>query len=213
MKVVILGATGQISRAVIARLHRAQGVTLTLFGHDVSSRVSSDTQRDRVVNGDIFDAALLAETLQGQDLVFLNVPTAEAMTATAEAMKAAKVRRLIVSGTIGLYQEVGGRFGEWGKGMLASFARRQPERDAIEHLMTDPAIEATYIRMSMLYNNPEKTAYTLIPFGQQVTGAQVSREAVAHFISDIVAQPDLQVNQNVAIIETGSENLAKPTFY
>lgn len=214
MNVIILGATGQISSYSIERLLNETTVQLTLYGHHVTQRITViDDQREHLVDGDILDEATLNQAMVGQDFVFLNTPTAEAMNATAAAMKKAGIRRLVISGTIGLYNEVGGKFGEWGKSMMAYFTNRQPERDAIAALDQDNAIDYTYVRMSMLYNNAAKTDYTLVPFGTPVTGAQVSRQAVAHFITDMVKAPTTHQNENVAIIETGSENLAKPSFY
>ncbi|WPC19137.1 NAD(P)H-binding protein [Pediococcus inopinatus] len=215
MKVIILGATGQISGFLIERLLRETDAELTLFGHNVTNRVQlSVPERENIVDGDILDIATLVHALKGQDIVFLNVPTADAMNGTATAMQQASIRRLIVSGTIGLYDEVGGKFGEWGKSSMgAYFSNRQPERNAIDALDSDSNIDYTYVRMSMLYNNSKNDDYTLIPFGEMVTGAQVSRQAVARFITDMVKTPTLQINKNVAIIEKGSENMSKPSFY
>lgn len=104
-------------------------------------------------------------SLSGQDLVFLNVSLTDAMNATHQTMKIAGVKRLVISETIGLYDEVGGKFGEWAE---------------IKSIADDPQIDETYIRMTMLYKNTQKTDYTLVPFGETVTGAQVSRQAVAN---------------------------------
>ncbi|WP_261809671.1 NAD(P)H-binding protein [Levilactobacillus humaensis] len=213
MKVIILGATGQISQFLTSQLLKETKVDLTLFGHNVTQRLAIDDSRVQFIDGDLADEEKLVTALSGQDLVFLNVPLTDAMNTTHQAMKIAGVKRLVISGTIGLYDEVGGKFGEWGQSMMGSFAGRDDERAAIKSLEDDPQIDETYIRMTMLYNNAEKTDYTLIPFGETVTGAQVSRQAVANFVTAIVKQPDLEVHQNVAIIEKGSENMAKPSFY
>lgn len=216
MNVIILGATGQVSRFLIPRLLQDTDANLTLFGRNVTSRLEPDnltSTRTKLIDGDILESTKLLAAMEGQDLVFLNAPEADAMQATATAMKAAGIKRLIVSGTIGLYDEVGGKFGEWGRSMAGMFAAMNAERDVIARLLDDPEIDFTYIRMTMLYNNADKTDYTLIPFGTPVTGAQVSRQAVARFITDMIQNPELQINQNVAIIETGSENMDKPSFY
>lgn len=213
MKVIILGATGQISQFLIQQLLRETNVDLTLFGHHVTERIALNDSRVQLVDGDLLDEEKLVDSLTGQDLVFLNVPQTDVMNVTHQAMKAAGVKRLIISGTIGLYDEVGGKFGEWGQSMMNSFAGRNDERAAIKSLADDPQIDETYIRMTMLYNNAQKLNYTLVPFGETVTGAQVSRQAVANFITAMVKQPELEVHQNVAIIEKGSENMAKPSFY
>ncbi|KRN28682.1 saccharopine dehydrogenase related protein [Lactobacillus selangorensis] len=214
MNILILGATGQIAHYLITDLLNHSDADLTLFGHHTSSRLTlSNPNREKAIDGDIENANDLKQAMKDQNIVILDNAMPNLLEDTYQAMKKAGVTRLIVTGTIGLYDEVGGKFGEWGKSMSGAFKDSEQYQQIIQQIIDDPEIDFTYVRMTMLYNNDQKTDYKLVPFGEKVTGAQVSRQAVAHFITDMVNDPTLENNANIAIIEPGSEDMTKPSFY
>ena len=47
----------------------------------------------------------------------------------------------------------------------------------------------------------------------RVVGAQVTRQAVAQYIMDLLHDPSRDLGVSVGIVEPGSEALAKPVFY
>ena len=65
----------------------------------------------------------------------------------------------------------------------------QGERQA-RNVLRESNLNYTILRLTWLYNDPEKTDYELIPEGAQFNDAQVSREAVVKAVYDILHVQD-----------------------
>lgn len=114
-KVLILGASGQIARHVVQDSAGADGIGMTLFVRD-AGKLSSTPRNASVVQGDVLDRSAFAAAMEGQDVVYANL-TGDDLDDQARSviasMQAAGVRRLIFVLSLGIYDEVPGKFGEW----------------------------------------------------------------------------------------------------
>jgi nucleoside-diphosphate-sugar epimerase len=108
IKVLILGANGQLARNTTRVLLRDTDARLTLYLRRASRLSNPDRQRVRIVEGDVLDCSALEASLNGQDVVDANL--AGDMRTQAEqivaAMHATGVRRLIFISSMGIYGEV-----------------------------------------------------------------------------------------------------------
>lgn len=80
-------------------------------------------------------------------------------------------------------------------------------------LVDESGLDYTYLRMTWLYNQEGNRSYKLIPQGEPYKGAQVTRQAVAQYIMNLLQDPSRDLGMSVGIVEPGSEALAKPVFY
>src|SRR5258708_8107514 len=114
-KVLVLGAGGQIARWVIDMLASNAEVRLTLFLRH-AAKLKNAPGNSQVVQGDVFHKAQLDHAMVGQDIVYANL-TGEDIDRQAKAivqsMSAGRVKRLIFVASLGIYDEVPGKFGEW----------------------------------------------------------------------------------------------------
>lgn len=113
-KVILLGATSNISKYLIPRLLAKNDVKLTLFARQATRRLHQYAAQSQVTltNGNWNNSADLTAAIAGQDIVYL--ATGHFTTANqnvVDAMKQNSVERLIVAGGLGIYDEVAGKFG------------------------------------------------------------------------------------------------------
>src|SRR4051812_16044446 len=102
--VLILGANGSVARVAIDLFLKQTDATLTLYLRDPRKLKKIDSDRVRVVQGDVLDTKKLGKTMAGQDVVYANLAgdlEAQARSIVA-AMNAAGVRRLIFISSMGI---------------------------------------------------------------------------------------------------------------
>ncbi|GAK31241.1 NAD-dependent epimerase/dehydratase family protein [Weissella oryzae SG25] len=142
--------------------------------------------------------------MEEQDIVYANLgpsPMAEMAKAVVKAAEKSNVRRLIWVATIGIYEEEP-------KAAI-------PEMRLQGGMMDDPnsyigdeplgadiieasSIISTIIRPNLLTNDGQSD-YVINARTDQVEVAEVSRGNVAHFISQLILQPEQYQNDSVAI--------------
>ena len=207
--VLILGAGGQIARHVIAMLSGNDDVRLMLLARN-TAKLADVPVNASTVQGDVLDAAKLKQAVKGQDIVYANL-TGEDLDAQAKsviaAMEAEGVRRLIFVLSLGIYDEVPGKFGKWNNatigGDLKPFRRAA---DAIEASRLD----YTILRPAWL-TDEEETDYELTQRDDPFKGTVVSRKSVADLIVKIIRSPSLHLRGNVGVNKPGTDG-AKPYF-
>ncbi len=110
MKVLILGANGQVARNTTRVFLRDTDANLTLYLRRSERLEKPDPKRVTIVEGDVLDLPTLESAMKGQDVVYANL--AGDMKKQAEcivkAMHAVGVRRLIFISSMGIYGEVPG---------------------------------------------------------------------------------------------------------
>ena len=103
----------------------------TMFMRDASKLADIDTSGMQIVEGDVGDRKQLLAAINGQDVVYANLSGEVDVLAKniVAVMKEAGVKRLIFIASLGIYDEVPGKFGKWNRRetvALLEHIRRQP---------------------------------------------------------------------------------------
>lgn len=209
--VILLGATSNISKYLIPMLLKETDVHLTLFARNANKRLTqfNDNSRITLFDGNWNEPEDLKQAIAGQDIVYLATGHfVEANQNVVQAMKQNKVSRLIVAGGLGIYDEVAGKFGQWNARMMGDYTVIKQAAAIIDN----SGLDYTFFRMTWLYNQDGNYNYQVVPQGQPMKGTQVTRQAVAKLITDIVKQPTLYAKQSIGVVEPNTE-WDKPAFY
>lgn len=209
--VILLGATSNISKYLIPMLLKETDVHLTLFARNANKRLTQFNNNSRITlfDGNWNELEDLNQAIAGQDIVYLATGHfVEANQNVVQAMKQNKVSRLIVAGGLGIYDEVAGKFGQWNARMMGNYTVIKQAAAVIDN----SGLDYTFFRMTWLYNQDGNYNYQIVPQGQPMKGTQVTRQAVAKLITDIVKQPTLYAKQSIGVVEPNTE-WDKPSFY
>ncbi|UTV59870.1 SDR family oxidoreductase [Burkholderia arboris] len=207
--VLILGANGQIARWVIDALAADRNVRQTLLVRNPKN-LGDTPANARVVTGDVLDRTLLLNTVQGQDIVYANLAGANLDTQAASviaAMQVAGVKRLVFVLSLGIYDEVPGKFGDWNNAIIGEDLKPyRRSADAIEA----SGLQYTILRPAWLTDEDE-IDYELTGRNEPFKGTVVSRKSVGDLIVRIVVSPELHVGENLGVNQPGSDG-DKPYF-
>ena len=208
-KVLILGASGQIARHVVAELAGDGQIDMTLFVRD-ARKLSGSPAGASVIEGDVRDPSALGRAMAGQDLVYANL-TGEDLDDQARSiiasMHAAGIKRLIFVLALGIYDEVPGKFGDWNRQAIGEDLK--PFRragDAIEA----SGLDYTIIRPAWLTDEDE-IDYETTAKGEAFRGTVVSRRSVADLIAAIIRSPATDIHANLGVNKPGTD-ADKPYF-
>lgn len=211
--IAILAAAGRIGKLVRANLINQTDANVTLVARSAEQRLKiHDDDRETFVSTDLTDTKLVSDALKGQDIVVLAVaPHAELAEEIITAMHEAGVSRLIVTGVLGVDDEVPGAFGEWNESMIGG---ELPALKAGYKTLMNSDLNVTYLRMTWLYDDATELSYVITKPGEPLPGVQVTREAVSAFITEQIADgAQAYQNESIGIYEPGSEKFSKPIFY
>ncbi|MCD7900590.1 MAG: NAD(P)H-binding protein [Bacteroides sp.] len=213
MKILILGAAGELAAKATDTLLKHTDANLVLYARDASNRVKlTDKNREQVIDGDFKDTTKLEKAMNGADWVFIDsVEDKEGMQSIVKAMKATGVKKLIAATSLGIYGEVPGKFGEWNQQMLGDdILNEMAESTAV---LENPDLDYTLLRMAWLYNEEGNSRYELTERDEPFKGTQVTREAVAQLVLEIVQSTDNRFAQrSLGVSEPDTEG-DKPSFY
>jgi hypothetical protein len=212
-RILILGAAGEIGRLMTDLLLKQTDASLVLYARNAHSRLKvTDKDRITLVDGDFNEENKLTKAMKDVTIVYVNhMADKEAIQAIASAMKSSGITRVIAATILGIYDEVPGAFGNWNKQMVG--ARRIHEVAEATKLFENQFFDYTLLRLTWLYNENGNTSYMLTQKGQPFIGAQVTRQAVAKLILDIVTSEDSRfVKQSLGVSEPDT-NWDKPSFY
>lgn len=210
VKVVVLGAHGQVAQITEKFLFADQDVKTTLFLRN-AKRMADKKKVANIVEGSATDAAQLEKAMKGQDIVYANLGGQETIDlqaeATVEAMHNARVKRLIWISTLGIYNEVPGKFGAWNKQELGDYIT--------EYAKAAKRIEAsdldyTIIRPTWM-DNKNEVDYEKSQKGEPIKDTEVSRKSVASYIYHLIKHPSEDVRASVGLGKPGTEG-DKPSF-
>lgn len=209
-KVLVLGASGQIARHVIDQLADKPGVTQTLFARQPEKITQPHPANSRIIMGDVLNHAVLEQAMVGQDVVYANL-TGEDLDLQAKAviaaMKAAGVRRLIFVLSLGIYDEVSGKFGEWNNAIIGEPLR--PFRRAADAIEAS-GLDYTILRPAWL-TDEDTVDYELTTRNEPFKGTVVSRKSVAALITDMIDKPEKHIGENIGVNQPGTDG-DKPYF-
>jgi uncharacterized protein YbjT (DUF2867 family) len=209
-KVLVLGAAGQIARWVISMLANNADIQLTLYLRHVGKLGASKPKNAQIVQGDVLKMDQLNLTMAGQDIVYANL-SGEDIDAQAanivKAMNAAEVKRLIFVASLGIYDEVPGKFGAWNRREIADYL--PPFRRAADAIEAS-GLDYTILRPAWLTDNDE-VDYETTSRNEPFKGTEVSRKSVAALITKIIAAPELDQRSNLGVNKPNTDG-DKPAF-
>jgi uncharacterized protein YbjT (DUF2867 family) len=215
VNVLILGAAGQIPGYLLPMLLEQTEANVVLYGRDVTRRVTiTDATRVKAIDGSFDDARALAEAMQGIDVMYLNavvrdVPEIEAIV---DAMKTADIKKFIAASILAIYDEVGGEFGEWNKRMLGGNPANGSIREVADYIEAS-GLDYTILRLTWLYNQDGNYDYEITQKGEPFKGAQVTRQAVAQLVVDIINDADGEFAHTSIGVGEPNTDYEKPSFY
>lgn len=208
-KVLILGASGQIARWAVQMLGEHQDVKQTLLVRDPKKLTSQEPANATVVVGDVMDKKLLASIMEGQDVVYANLAgDVDAQTERIlAAMQAKGVKRLIFVNSLGIYDEVPGKFGEWNRRAIGEYL--PPYRRSADLIEASDA-DYTILRAAWLQDEDD-VDYEITARTEPFKGTEVSRKSVAALAVDLVLHPEKLVRANVGVNKPNTDG-DKPAF-
>lgn len=208
--ILILGASGQIAQWVVKTLASDQNVRQTLLLRDPKKLTGKEPANAKVVIGNVLEKKLLKDTLAGQDLVYANltgVDLDKQAQAVIAAMQATGVKRLVFVLSLGIYDEVPGKFGQWNNAIIGEDLK--PFRRAADAIEAS-GLDYTIVRPAWLMDENE-VDYELTAKDEPFKGTVVSRKSVGDLIAKIIANPALHVGANLGVNKANTDG-DKPHF-
>lgn len=210
-KALILGASGQIARHVVADLSADPGIQQTLFLRNARKLHGDLPANARVVQGDVLDADALIDAVAGQDIVYANL-TGDDIDAQAEAiivaMQRAGVKRLVFVLSLGIYDELPDRFQQWNSREIGEYL--PPFRRAADAIEASD-LDYTILRPAWLQDEDE-IDYETTEKGEVFKGTEVSRRSVADLIALLIRDPSRHIKANLGVNKPGTDG-DRPSFY
>jgi uncharacterized protein YbjT (DUF2867 family) len=208
--VLILGANGQIAKHVIEFLLKEPDIRLTLFLRNSRRLDHLKSEKTRIVEGDVLDEKKLVNEVRGHDVVYANLEGEMDKMAEniVKAMEETWVKRLIFVTTIGIYDEVPGKFGKWNKKMIGDYI--PPYRKAAD-IIESSGLDYTIIRPAWLSDDDE-IDYETTQKNEPFRGTEVSRKSVGALIAKLIINPEQEKRTSLGINKPNT-NWDKPSFY
>lgn len=208
--VLILGASGQIAQWVVKALADAPDVRQTLLLRDPKKLTGHEPANAQVVLGNVLDKKLLKAAVTGQDIVYANLigeDLDKQAQAVIAAMQAAGVKRLVFVLSLGIYDEIPGKFGEWNQAIIGEDLK--PYRRAADAVEAS-GLDYTIVRPAWLMDEDE-VDYETTAKGEPFKGTVVSRKSVGDLIAKVIANPALHVGANLGVNKPHTDG-DKPYF-
>lgn len=214
MKILILGAAGQIPRYLTPLLLEQTDAEIVHYARRATQRITAtDTVRETVIDGDFIDAETLKNAMQDVDIVYMNEATGdvEVLESIVSTMNEAGAKKLILASILGLYGEVARAFGEWNRQMVGDGPTE--ERRVTADYIEKSGIDYTILRLTWLYNQDSNYDYEVTQKDEPFKGAQVTRQAVAQLIVDIVKDTSGEFRDKSLGVGEPNTDFDKPSFY
>ncbi|UOC05564.1 SDR family oxidoreductase [Lactobacillus johnsonii] len=211
-KIAILGAAGQIAQLVEPMLLKKTDVDMVLYLRHPNKLHQVDESREEIIKGDASNFNELKAALAGVDLVYANLAGSnieDQAETVVKAMDANGIKRLIWVSSLGIYDEVPGKFGEWNKNILGSYLTTY--RAAADKI-TESDLDYTIIRPAWLTNKDEVNYEKTVGAQTSFKGTEVSRLSVADYIVNIIKNPEEDFKSNVGLDKPGTDG-DKPAWY
>ena len=215
-QVLILGATGQIAGQAIAALLDKTDDHLLLFTRPPQHLTVTDEARETVIKGDTLDTASLDAAVAQADVVYANLRNPEIEQQAKNivaAMDKNKVKQLVWISSIGIYDEVLGKFGEWNNEMLGGGQEDSylgTYRKAAD-VISASDLDYTIIRPAWLTNKDE-VEYETTERGEAFKGTEVSRKSIGTLVATIIADPAKYARKDLGVNKPHTDG-DKPAWY
>ena len=211
MNVLILGAGGQIARWVIEMLGSSNDVQLTLYLRHARKLKGKTPPNAKIVEGDVLDRKILDPALVLQDVVYANLTgedLAEQAKSIITSMQDAGVKRLIFIASLGIYEEIPGKFGEWNRREIGPYL--PPFRKAAD-LIEASGLDYTILRPAWLTDEDE-IRYETTGRHDPFKGTEVSRKSVAALVVHCIRHCEDFSHDNLGVNKPNTDG-DKPRFY
>lgn len=208
--VLILGASGQIAQWVVKALAGNQNLSQTLLLRDPKKLTGQEPANARVVIGNVLDKKLLKQAMAGQDIVYANLigeDLDKQAQAVIAAMQATGVKRLVFVLSLGIYDEIPGKFGEWNRALISE--ELKPYRSTADDIEAS-GLDYTILRPAWLMDEDE-VDYEITAKEQDFKGTVVSRKSVGDLIAKIITNPALYVGESLGVNKPNTDG-DKPYF-
>jgi uncharacterized protein YbjT (DUF2867 family) len=210
MKIIILGAAGAIAQHVTEFLITNKNIELTLLARNTNHIKQFANAQTKIIEGDVLNEKQLNDAIAGKDIVYANLAGAVDKMADhiVKAMDKNKVNRLIFVTSLGIYNEVPGKFGEWNNRMIGSVLKTYSKAAEIIEASN---LDYTIVRPAWLQDEDEvdyETTHKPEPF----KGTEVSRKSVGAYIADIIQHSTKDIRASVGINKPNTDG-NKPSFY
>ncbi|MFC6175752.1 SDR family oxidoreductase [Companilactobacillus huachuanensis] len=212
-KVLILGANGKIARLAEHIFVDTTDTDLRLYLRN-AGRLKDFADSHKLVEtveGDATDVAGLSESMEDVDMVYANLAggnIVDEAKAVVEAMHAEKKTRLVWISTLGIYDEVPGKFGKWNNETLGNYITTYA---AAAKVIEDSDLDYTIIRPAWLTDKPE-VDYEVTQKGEAFKGTEVSRRSIAQIVVDIFQDPDKFKCESIGVNKPNTDG-DKPAWY
>lgn len=212
--ILVLGANGQIAQLAENIFLDSTGDNLKLYlrrSDRLQDKAASFEDRVELIDGDATDIDKLVDSMKDIDMVYANLAGGnieEQAKDVVEAMHQANVKRLVWISTLGIYDEVPGKFGEWNNKTLGSYITNYA---AAAKIIEDSDLDYTIIRPAWLTNKDE-VDYEITQKGEEFKGTEVSRKSIAQIVVDIAQVPDKYSRESIGVNKAGTDG-DKPSWY
>lgn len=200
--VLIIGANSRIARLAETMLLQKDDIKLTLFLRH-PEKLTINLPADQIIQGDATNLDDLNKAMNGIDIVYASL-AGDVITAAKTVVKAmdqAKVKRLIWTSSLGIYNEIPGEFGRWNQQVMGDYYHRYRQAaDVIE----DSDLDYTIIRPAWL-TNLDEVNYEITTGDEPFKGTEVSRKSVAAFIVSVIDDPNKAVRDSIGVNKPGTE--------
>ncbi|TGD23999.1 NAD-dependent epimerase/dehydratase family protein [Companilactobacillus suantsaicola] len=192
--VLIIGATSVVGQRVTERLLQNTDDYLTLMARN-TNMLSIDSNRGRLVHGDVLDDKPLNQALDGNEVVLVTADSNLGLSVQRiiDAMKKRQMNRLIFVTSMGLYNEIPVTDGA--SGNLTQDALLQPYQTAV-NMIENSNFNYTIIRPAE-FDQGQDINYDLV--NGALTSDTVSIDSVADCVAKLVIDKHLDSKKNLAI--------------
>lgn len=207
-KVLVLGATGQIAKWVVEMLANEKDIKQTLFVRNAQKLGAIPSNAD-VSEGDVLNYEQLKQAVQDQDIVYVNL-AGEVDQQTQNiiaAMNEVGVKRIILINSLGIYDEVPSKFGEWNTKEIGMYV--PPYRKAAD-LLESSDLDFTILRAAWLTDEDE-VDYETTDRNENFKGTVISRKSIAALVVKIIKKPSFASRKNLGVNKPNSD-ADKPYF-
>ncbi len=190
IRVLILGANGQLARNTTKVLLERTGAALTLYLRRAGRLKNPEPGMVTIVEGDVLDDAALRRVMLDQDVVYANLVGDMARQARAiiAAMHANGLKRLMYFSSMGIYGEVPG---ETYRSIL------DPYRDSAA-LIEESDLDYTILRPGWFTRAPEGP-YQITQKGEPFYGHDIALDSLSALIAKIATTPGLCVRSSIGV--------------
>ncbi len=209
--VLTLGAGGQIAHWVIEMLGGIKDVQMTLYLRHARKLKRKIPENAKIVEGDVLDRKVLRLAMAGQDVVYANL-TGDDLEQQAQSiiasMKEAGITQLIFIASLGIYDEIPGKFGDWNRREIGAYL--PPFRKAAD-LIEASGLDYTILRPAWLTDEDE-ISYETTERHELFRGTEVSRKSVAAVVVQCIREPRAYSRRNLGVNKPNTDG-DKPRFY